>query len=272
MDRGDIERLKRYVLNQSTKTTESEQLRASTFVVTCALVWTCLIKVQETGSSENHVDDEFRYFCFVADCRNRPEFAIPETYFGNCLAIFFVRLKRSELLGENGVLAATRAIGNRVWEWENRALSGAEKWITNWKEISETGHLVTVSGSPKFRVYETDFGWGKPKKTELVHIDVSGAMYLGKGRDGEGGTEIGLALKRDEMEAFNGFLEQGRNLVPRVEKWVSVRRENSLILGTASCSDIVYARRVFVEMPMKNIVSCNSMLDGCAKCGIGFGA
>ncbi|XWS68566.1 hypothetical protein CRYUN_Cryun04dG0101300 [Craigia yunnanensis] len=210
MGRGDIERLKRCVLNQRMKKSESEQLRASAFVVTCALVWTRLIKAQELSASDKKLEDEeFHYFCFVADCRNRAEFAIPETYFGNCLAICFVRMKRSELLGENGVLAATKAIGNRVWEMENGALRGAEKWITNWKEISETGHLVTVSGSPKLPVYETDFGWGKPNKTEVVHIDVSGAISLGGCRDEEGGIEIGLALNSDEMEVFNGFFEQG---------------------------------------------------------------
>ncbi|XVF01893.1 hypothetical protein REPUB_Repub04eG0128000 [Reevesia pubescens] len=212
MGRDDIGRLKRCVLNQCMKKNKSEQLRASTFVVTCALVWTCLIKAQELSGNEKAEDDEFCYFNFVADCRNRPEFAIPETYFGNCLAICFVRMKRSELLGENGILAATKAIGNRVEEFENGALRGAEKWITNWKEISETCNLVMVSGSPKLLVYETDFGWGKPKKTEVVQIDASGAIYLGESRD-EGGVEIGLALSRAEMEAFNDFFEQGLKAV-----------------------------------------------------------
>ncbi|EOX99282.1 HXXXD-type acyl-transferase family protein, putative [Theobroma cacao] len=209
MGRGDIDRLKRCVLIRCLKQNESEQLRASTFVVSCAFVWTSLIKAQELCGRGKHEDDEFHYFCFVADCRNRPEFAIPETYLGNCLSICFVRMKRRELLGENGVVAATKAIGKRVWEFEKGALREAEKWLTNWKEISETGHLVTISGSPKLRAYETDFGWGKPKKTEVVQIDVSGAIYLGDSRDEEGGIEIGLALNKDEMEAFHGFFEQG---------------------------------------------------------------
>ncbi|OMO62495.1 hypothetical protein COLO4_33055 [Corchorus olitorius] len=42
---------------------------------------------------------------------------------------------------------------------------------------------------------------------------------------------------------------------------------NSLIHMYASCRDIVYARRVFDEMPIRNIVSWNAMLDGYAKCG-----
>lgn len=64
MGQGDVERLKRYVLDQCSKTSETEQkqLHVSTFVVTCALVWTCLIKAQEGssgGSEKDEDDDEF---------------------------------------------------------------------------------------------------------------------------------------------------------------------------------------------------------------------
>ncbi|KAK5837024.1 hypothetical protein PVK06_012832 [Gossypium arboreum] len=62
-----------------------------------------------------------------------------------------------------------------------------------------------------------------------------------------GGAIHGHALK-------NGF---------QLDKFIN----NSLIHMYASCHDIVYARRVFDEMPMKNIVSWNAMLDGYAKCG-----
>ncbi|KAK8493679.1 hypothetical protein V6N13_046668 [Hibiscus sabdariffa] len=209
--RADIERLKLHVLNRSTEKRGAGLPRASTFVVACALVWTSLIKAQQLGGSLNHHQDadEVYYFCFVADCRNRPELAIPATYFGNCLAICFVQMTGSELMGEDGVLAATKAIGNRVEEFEKGALIGAEKWISNWIEISGTGRLFTVAGSPKFRVYDTDFGWGRPKKTEVVHVDASAAIYVGDYRDEDGGIEIGLALKRDEMDTFSGVFHRG---------------------------------------------------------------
>ncbi|KAK8521203.1 hypothetical protein V6N13_077318 [Hibiscus sabdariffa] len=206
--RADIERLKLHVLNRSIEKRGAGLARASTFVVACALVWTCLIKAQQLGGSHQDADEVY-YFCFVADCRNRPELAIPATYFGNCLAICFVQMTGSELVGEDGVLAATKAIGNRVEEFEKGALRGAEKWIRNWIEISGTGRLFTVAGSPKFRAYDTDFGWGRPKKTEVVHVDASAAIYVGDCRDEDGGIEMGLALKRDEMDAFSGFFHQG---------------------------------------------------------------
>ncbi|XVE92841.1 hypothetical protein REPUB_Repub01dG0137500 [Reevesia pubescens] len=128
--RGDFERLIRCVLTQCMKESETEQTRASTFVVTCALVWTCLIKAQEHSGSRKHEDDEL-YYCFVADRRNRPELAIPEMY--------------------------------------------------------------------------ADFGWGKPKKTEVLQTDVSAATYLGECRDEEGlkGNVIGFQAHSNFMDQYS---------------------------------------------------------------------
>ena len=61
-----------------------------------------------------------------------------------------------------------------------------------------------VSRSPKLDVYETDFGWGKPKKSDVVHIDSSNSISLFDCRDGGGEIEIevGLTLKRSQMTDF----------------------------------------------------------------------
>ncbi|XP_060186051.1 pentatricopeptide repeat-containing protein At5g08305 [Lycium barbarum] len=42
---------------------------------------------------------------------------------------------------------------------------------------------------------------------------------------------------------------------------------NSLIHMYGSCGDVLCARKVFDEMPVRNLVSWNSMLDGYGKCG-----
>lgn len=208
--RCDAERMKKCVLIQSKQ--ESRSLHLSTFVVTCAFTWACLIKSKD-GYNQGD-DDQVHHFSFVADCRNRDEFLdVPVTYFGNCLAVCYVSAKKGELVGENGVVVAAKAIGNRVKELENGVLRGADKWMSNWNELSQMGNLVTVSGSPKLRVYETDFGWGRPRKSELVHIDESGAISLNECRDEEGGVEVGLALPKVEMEAFIHLFELGLKIV-----------------------------------------------------------
>ncbi|KAK9117685.1 hypothetical protein Sjap_016632 [Stephania japonica] len=53
--------------------------------------------------------------------------------------------------------------------------------------------VLSVAGLPKFKVYETDFGWGRPKKVEVVSIEDSGAISLSESRDDDingGGVEV----------------------------------------------------------------------------------
>lgn len=220
MGQTQIERLKSWVKNQCTSGNNLEPLYStSTFVVTCALIWVCLVKSEEFGESNNSIstsgDDKPYYFIFVADCRNRLGFSlIPSTYFGNCLALCFVPVKRSELLGLNGIVAAANAIGSRVRELKSSgAVKGAEKWMLDWKQVSELWDNVTVAGSTRLGVYEADFGWGKPRKSELVQIDVSGAISLTENREDQDGIEIGLALSKDKMEYFKAIWEQSLSVV-----------------------------------------------------------
>ncbi|KAF2283162.1 hypothetical protein GH714_043492 [Hevea brasiliensis] len=148
------------------------------------------------------------YLGFVADCRGRLKPKLPITYFGNCLSVCYASAKRSELIQENGITIAAKAIAKQVKELENGVLERAEKWMSDWKEISEQGTLITISGSPKLRVCDIDFGWGRPKKSKVVQIDVLGAVSISKLRDGGGGVEVGLALPRSQMDVFNALFQQ----------------------------------------------------------------
>ncbi|KAJ7948238.1 putative Anthocyanin 5-aromatic acyltransferase [Quillaja saponaria] len=198
LGRTQIEKLKHWV----SKNESEAMVRTSTFVVTCAMMWVCWIKSEQSTNNE-----QLCHFVLVADCRDRYGFSIPQTYFGNCLALCFVPLKRRELVAENGIVEAVKAIGNKVRELESEGvLRGAERWMLDWKEVMEQGHhLVTVAGSPKLDVYQTDFGWGRPKKSEAVQIDMSESMSIAESRDEKGGIEIGLALERAQMDKFNSI-------------------------------------------------------------------
>ena len=64
-----------------------------------------------------------------------------------------------------------------------------------------------VTGSPKFGVYETDFGFGRPTKVEMVHSFKG--MSLAESGDEEGGLEVGLVCTSTEIEYLNSVIEQG---------------------------------------------------------------
>ena len=53
-----------------------------------------------------------------------------------------------------------------------------------------------------------DFGWGKVK-VEILSIDKNEAISMTKSRDGSGGIEVGLALKKHEMENFTSLSFDG---------------------------------------------------------------
>lgn len=106
------------------------------------------------------------YFGFPADCRDRLEFPVPTTYFGNCLAYIDAAAKMSELVGDNGFVVAGKAIVRGISKLKSRHLEGTEKWMEDMKNFLRTGRLLIVGGSPSFNDYGTNFGWGRPKKLD----------------------------------------------------------------------------------------------------------
>ncbi|KAJ9171023.1 hypothetical protein P3X46_019076 [Hevea brasiliensis] len=204
MDQQLADKVKATFVSLKCLEAKAGQIRISKFVVICAFVWVNVIKSREDEATNYKV----HYLGFVADCRGRLKPKLPITYFGNCLSVCYASAKRSELIQENGITIAAKAIAKQVKELENGVLERAEKWMSDWKEISEQGTLITISGSPKLRVCDIDFGWGRPKKSKVVQIDVLGAVSISKLRDGGGGVEVGLALPRSQMDVFNALFQQ----------------------------------------------------------------
>lgn len=96
-------------MNRSNPTgNPAKPLRFSTFALTCGYVWVCLVRARGDRG------DETICFSFSADCRNRLEPPVPETYFGNCIASAFAEAKGRDLAGEEGLAAAAEAIGRAV--------------------------------------------------------------------------------------------------------------------------------------------------------------
>ncbi|KAK1568925.1 hypothetical protein Q3G72_030505 [Acer saccharum] len=214
--RAKIEQLNHLVTTQSKANGGLLQMRMSTFVVTCAFMWVNLMRLQEKISGGLLGDDILYYFVIASDCRQQLAFPISGTYFGNCLAQILVSARRGELMGESGIAVAAKAIARKILEFNKGALIGAEKWVSNTKEILKHGRLVSVAGTPKFRVYDTDFGWGKPKKYEYVHIGAYGSFSLVESRQEEGGVEIGVVVGRDKLDIFNDIFEEIRPLQSRI--------------------------------------------------------
>ncbi|KAJ1434627.1 Transferase [Sesbania bispinosa] len=209
--RDDIEGMKRLVLNEWRKNDEFSYAPQylSKFVVTCAFVWASLVKTRYRNDDDqqeesDHVKEE--YFRFAADCRDRLEYPIPATYFGNCLTLCHGILTRKDLKGEGGFVKAVKVIEKAVTEMKNEPFKDADEWRASFKKMFVLGSVLLVTGSPKFTVYETDFGFGRPTKVEMVHGFK--CMSLAESGDKEGGLEVGMVLRNNEFGYFSSFMEQ----------------------------------------------------------------
>ncbi|XP_031378536.1 coumaroyl-CoA:anthocyanidin 3-O-glucoside-6''-O-coumaroyltransferase 2-like [Punica granatum] len=156
-------------------------------------------RAQEMAKSEVGDDKEAaHHFCFMGDCRNHLEYPVPDAYFGNCIAMCFVTIRKDLLVGSHGMESAARAIGAKIKELESNGgpLRGSER-------ESRTNEWI-----PGAESYDTVFGRGRLWKKRAVHIDAAETIGLTESRDGKGGVEIGLALHRIRMYAFSLLLEE----------------------------------------------------------------
>ncbi|KAL6143605.1 hypothetical protein ACLB2K_054300 [Fragaria x ananassa] len=187
-----IQSLRRRVM---AATGSDRSLHLSLFSLACAYTWICLVKAEETKEDEARV-------IFSADCRSRLDPPLPATYFGNCTVGCLVVAKTKGLLGEDGLVVALRAISEALRNLEKEGiLNGAENWVSRLSSL-RSGRLVGIAGSHRFGMYETDFGWGSPCKVEIVSIDRTSAISFTENKNGGGGVNVGLVLKKHCMDAF----------------------------------------------------------------------
>lgn len=204
---GHMEKIKQWIVARCKLRCKPQPPRLTPYNLTCAFVWVCLIKSQEEVNGKL-VGNNLSYFGFNAGGITRLDYPVPTSYFGNCIGFARSMAIQRELCGEDGIIIAANAIGNKIKELDDAFLKGAENWISEWEVFYGSEPHVMVAGSPKLDFYETDFGWGRPKKIEEISIDSGNAMSFTGSRDVKGGIEVGLSLAKAKMDAFASFFTQ----------------------------------------------------------------
>ncbi|XP_004306067.1 PREDICTED: phenolic glucoside malonyltransferase 1-like [Fragaria vesca subsp. vesca] len=193
--RALIQRLRADV---TTKTASASSLHLSTFSLVCAYTWVCMVKAEEIKGGTT-------ILIFAVDSRSRLDPPIPATYFGNCIVGRVAVAETKGLLSEDGLVVAVNAITEALRSLEKGVLDGAEDWVSKFVDFSLYDRIYSIAGSHRLEVYDTDFGWGRPKRVEVISIDRTGAISLLDSKNGGGGVEVGLVLKKHYMEAFDAL-------------------------------------------------------------------
>ncbi|CAH2079821.1 unnamed protein product [Thlaspi arvense] len=175
----NVEKLRERVKNNSVRSLLD--LHLSTFVIAYAYALTCVVKARG-GDANRPV-----HFIYTADLSHRLDPQIPTTYFGNCVfPVGWFQYEARTFLEEDGFVNVVEILSD-----------------------SPGAQIGAVAGSTRLGVYGSDFGWGRPAKTEVVSIDNNEAFSMSERRDEPGGVEMGVCLKKSEMNIFLSLFKNG---------------------------------------------------------------
>ncbi|CAA7013281.1 unnamed protein product [Microthlaspi erraticum] len=201
LSRGDVERLREKVKSESNR----PLLHLSTFVIAYAYAWTCCVKARG-GNRDRAVS-----FLFLGDFRERLDPPLPATYFGNCVfpAVRYNR-KAGDFAEERGFVTAVEILSGLVNGLSSRKIETiAEEFAGGLGCLGERAQRGSVTGSTRLGFYETDFGWGKPVKTDVVSIGEGGGISMAERRDESGGLEMGMCLNKAETDLVLSIFNNG---------------------------------------------------------------
>ncbi|XP_073117395.1 malonyl-coenzyme A:anthocyanin 3-O-glucoside-6''-O-malonyltransferase-like isoform X2 [Elaeis guineensis] len=199
LDGATIQSLKQRAVHQSIELSHEPIPTPSTFTVITAHAWLCFSQAKAVAA------DEVILLGFMADCRARIDPPLDEGYTGNCIRTCFAKATGSELAGTGGLANACAAIGRAIKAGVEEPLRDCEGWVDCVRGLPP-GRIMHSSSSPRFKVYEMDFGWGRPERVELVSMNHDGELVLAAGKE-QGTVQASMGLAAHQMEVFaKGFV------------------------------------------------------------------
>ncbi|XP_031275723.1 BAHD acyltransferase DCR-like [Pistacia vera] len=170
----------------------------STFQSLSVHIW------RHVTQARNLKPEDYTVFTVFADCRKRVDPPMPESYFGNLIQAIFTVTAAGLLSGNPPEFGAgmiqkaiemhnAKAIDERNKEWER-----APK-IFQFKDAGV--NCVAMGSSPRFKVYDVDFGWGKPESVRSGSNNrFDGMVYLYQGKSGGRSIDVEITLETGALE------------------------------------------------------------------------
>ncbi|KAI3743287.1 hypothetical protein L1987_60993 [Smallanthus sonchifolius] len=139
---------------------------------------------------------------------------IPAGYFGNCIVASVVATKTTVLTGKEGFITAAKLIGEKLHKFlmDKDGILAEKDSLEDLFPAWIPTTIIEISGTPKLRLYDMDFGWGRPKEFESVMIDYSAAISIDAGKESDQDFEVGVCLTPTQMHDFDRIFKLGLEL------------------------------------------------------------
>ncbi|KAJ6331556.1 hypothetical protein OIU76_010018 [Salix suchowensis] len=142
-------------------------------------------------------------FRMAVNCRHRLEPRLEPYYFGNAIQSTPTVASAGELLSKDLNFGAELLHKTVVAHGDGTVRDGIAGWEKDPRLFplgNFDGASITMGSSPRFPMYDNDFGWGRPLAVRSGRANkFDGKISAFPGRDGKGSVDLEVVLSPDAM-------------------------------------------------------------------------
>ncbi|XP_043723262.1 uncharacterized acetyltransferase At3g50280-like [Telopea speciosissima] len=177
----------------------------SSFQSLCAQLWRSVTRARKLSQTKSTT------FRMAVNCRHRLEPRIDPFYFGNAIQSIPTVASAGEVLSHDLQWCATQLHRNVVAHDDATVRRGVEEWEKNPRCFplgNFDGAMITMGSSPRFPMYDNDFGWGRPLAVRSGRANkFDGKISAFPGREGGGSVDLEVCLAPETMAGVENDLE-----------------------------------------------------------------
>ncbi|KAL3839425.1 hypothetical protein ACJIZ3_024016 [Penstemon smallii] len=177
----------------------------SSFQSLCAQLWRSVTRVRNLPTNKTTT------FRMAVNCRHRLEPRMEPLYFGNAIQSIPTATTVGELLSNGLSWAANRLHHNVVAHDDATVRRGVKDWENNPRLFplgNFDGAMITMGSSPRFPMYDNDFGWGRPLVVRSGRANkFDGKISAFPGALGNGSIDLEVVLDPETMAGLENDLE-----------------------------------------------------------------
>ncbi|CAK7324913.1 unnamed protein product [Dovyalis caffra] len=145
-------------------------------------------------------------FRMAVNCRHRLEPRLEPYYFGNAIQSIPTVASAGELLSKDLSFGAELLHQNVVAHGDSTVRKGIADWEKDPRLFplgNFDGASITMGSSPRFPMYDNDFGWGRPVAVRSGRANkFDGKISAFPGRDGKGSVDLEVVLAPETMNGL----------------------------------------------------------------------
>ncbi|KAK9913696.1 hypothetical protein M0R45_037506 [Rubus argutus] len=177
----------------------------SSFQSLCALLWRSVTRARKLPASKTTT------FRMAVNCRHRLEPKLDAYYFGNAIQSIPTYASSGDVLSRDLRWCAEQLNHSVKAHDSDRVRQCVEDWESNPRVFplgNSDGASMTMGSSPRFPMYDNDFGWGRPLAVRSGRANkFDGKISAFPGRDGGGTVDLEVVLAPETMAGLESDLE-----------------------------------------------------------------